>query len=268
VNPRVSILMPTFNREITLEYSIESALGQTFKDLELVVYDDGSTDKTKAVVKKFKDPRLRYVWGGKNIGVAQARNKLLDLALGEYCCWQDSDDRSNLHRVAMCLSAMEKFKPGYIRTGVGPFSKMNDRGWHNPPGIAWVGKVCAATVFFRKRGAPRFDPQITCCGEDMDWETRLASEQGRAIHIPLHLYQIGRLTRDRMTMRYKKPKFAKEFKESARIVERKRTLVLSQMAKAKRKKQALVAPWWFIAELYAKLYEAKFVTEKKMDRPE
>jgi glycosyltransferase involved in cell wall biosynthesis len=93
MNPRVSVIMPAFNREKYIAASIESVLGQTFEDFELIVIDDGSTDKTLSVAETFaSDPRVQIVKNEKHLGIAGTRNRALELAHGEYIAPLDSDD--------------------------------------------------------------------------------------------------------------------------------------------------------------------------------
>jgi len=89
--PRVSIIMPAFNAAETIAVSIESVLGQTFDNWELLVINDGSTDHTLDVIRQFDDDRIR-VLSKKNEGVAAARNTGLRQANGEFVAFLDSDD--------------------------------------------------------------------------------------------------------------------------------------------------------------------------------
>lgn len=86
----VSILIPCFNAERWIGEAIESALGQTYANTEVIVYDDGSTDSSRAVIMQFSD-RIR-VAGGPNRGGNYARNELLELARGEWLQYLDADD--------------------------------------------------------------------------------------------------------------------------------------------------------------------------------
>lgn len=90
--PRVSVCIPTFNQGRYLGAALESVLGQTLEDLEIVVCDDASTDDTAAVVEGLREPRLRYVRNPRTLGIARNRNRCLAEARGEYVAWLDSDD--------------------------------------------------------------------------------------------------------------------------------------------------------------------------------
>jgi glycosyltransferase involved in cell wall biosynthesis len=89
--PQVSIIMPTYNRAYVIAKAIRSVLRQNFKDFELIVVSDGSSDNTKTVVSRFQDSRIRYfekVHGGR----ASACNLGLRFARGEYVAYLDDDD--------------------------------------------------------------------------------------------------------------------------------------------------------------------------------
>ena len=88
--PSVSVVIPAFNAARWLPVSIESVLGQTWEDRELIVVDDGSTDATEAVVTSY-GRRLTYV-RTPNTGAAAARNRGVALARGEYVAFLDADD--------------------------------------------------------------------------------------------------------------------------------------------------------------------------------
>jgi glycosyltransferase involved in cell wall biosynthesis len=90
--PKVSVILPTYNRAHLIDRAIRSVLSQTYQDFELIVIDDGSTDKTEEVVKSFNDSRIRYFQQNVNKGPAAARNIGIKAANGEYIAFQDSDD--------------------------------------------------------------------------------------------------------------------------------------------------------------------------------
>ena len=88
----VSIVIPTYNRAYIIAATIESALRQTYANVEVLVADDGSKDDTRAIVERFTDPRVRYFWQP-NAGCPAARNLAIRNARGEFIALLDSDDR-------------------------------------------------------------------------------------------------------------------------------------------------------------------------------
>ena len=88
----VSIVIPTYNRAYIIAATIESALRQTYANVEVLVADDGSKDDTRAIVEAFGDPRVRYLWQP-NAGCPAARNLAIRHARGEFIALLDSDDR-------------------------------------------------------------------------------------------------------------------------------------------------------------------------------
>ena len=91
--PFFSIITPTFNRGHILPRAIKSVLNQTFKDWELIIVDDGSTDNTSEIVKEFlRDKRIKYIKLERNQGVGKARNKGIELSTGKFIIPLDSDN--------------------------------------------------------------------------------------------------------------------------------------------------------------------------------
>lgn len=91
VRPKVSVIIPTYNRGKFLGAAIHSVLAQTFSDFEIIVVDDGSTDDSAAIIKEIHDDRLIYIYQD-NQGRSNARNFALNLARGSYITFLDSDD--------------------------------------------------------------------------------------------------------------------------------------------------------------------------------
>src|SRR5215470_8388474 len=90
--PRVSVLLPTYNRAHYLAEAIQSALDQTYADLEVVVVDDGSTDNSAELVRRFADPRVR-LFRQENRGISAALNTAFRAARGRYIAILNSDGR-------------------------------------------------------------------------------------------------------------------------------------------------------------------------------
>jgi glycosyltransferase involved in cell wall biosynthesis len=89
--PRVSVIIPTYNRRAYLQEAIDSVLAQTYTDYEVIVIDDGSTDGTGEALRARYGERIYYEWQ-ENQGESVARNRGIALAQGEYIAFLDSDD--------------------------------------------------------------------------------------------------------------------------------------------------------------------------------
>ncbi len=88
----VSIIMPSWNTAKWIAESIESVINQTYKNWELIIVDDCSTDNTEEIVKSFNDDRIIFIKNEKNSGAALTRNRALREAKGEWIAFLDSDD--------------------------------------------------------------------------------------------------------------------------------------------------------------------------------
>lgn len=126
-SPRVSVILPTYNRARLIGRSIESVLQQSFADIELIVVDDGSTDATPEIIASIYDPRLRYIRLEKNGGVSAARNEGIRAARGEYLAFNDSDDCWLPGKLAAQVELMQKLASdfGLIISGVQRSEKNN-----------------------------------------------------------------------------------------------------------------------------------------------
>lgn len=89
--PLVSIIIPCFNSQKTLRESLDTVLKQSWKNIEIIVIDDGSTDSTKEIINSIPDKRIHY-YRKSNSGVSASRNMGLRLCKGKYICFLDSDD--------------------------------------------------------------------------------------------------------------------------------------------------------------------------------
>lgn len=96
VEPRVSVLMAVYNTPPEyLREAIDSILAQTFTDFEFLILNDGSTDpQVEELVTSYSDPRIVYTVNEQNLGISETRNRLLDMARGEYLAIMDHDDIS------------------------------------------------------------------------------------------------------------------------------------------------------------------------------
>jgi glycosyltransferase involved in cell wall biosynthesis len=125
--PYISVIIPSYNRAHLIERAIMAVLGQSFKDWELLIVDDGSTDNTKAIIESYlNDQRIQYIYQN-NEGVCSARNKGAFIATGEYLVFLDSDDfvesnwledffdlKDNNYDILFC--SMKIIKPNKVMT--------------------------------------------------------------------------------------------------------------------------------------------------------
>lgn len=106
----VSIIIPVYNAEQYLEYSIDSALKQTYSNIEVILIDDGSVDNSNNICLEFcaKDSRVKYFYQ-KNSGVSVARNHGLEQAQGDWICFLDADDWMELNQIKHLLNLAQKY---------------------------------------------------------------------------------------------------------------------------------------------------------------
>ena len=106
----ISVVIPSYNRREFLKRSIDSAINQTKKPLEIIVVDDGSTDGTETMIKSDYD-FVKFI-KQKNKGVSAARNIGIKVSIGEWICFLDSDDEWKKDKLEKQINAM-KSNPGY-----------------------------------------------------------------------------------------------------------------------------------------------------------
>jgi glycosyltransferase involved in cell wall biosynthesis len=108
MSPKITVFMAAYNAAKFITEAIESVLNQTFKDFELLIVNDGSTDETVAIISKFQDPRIRVIHNDRNRGLVFTRNVLLKEARGEYIAILDSDDIAIPNRLALQYEHFKK----------------------------------------------------------------------------------------------------------------------------------------------------------------
>ena len=118
VKCKVSVIIPAYNCQGILGEALQSILHQTHEDLEILVADDGSKDRTKSVIDSFSDKRIRTFHNDVNIGYLQTVNNLLNRATGDYITFQDADDWSDTSRIGLQLRAIESDKVDACGTAI------------------------------------------------------------------------------------------------------------------------------------------------------
>jgi glycosyltransferase involved in cell wall biosynthesis len=107
--PRVSIGLPVYNGELFVQNAIESILNQSFTDLELIICDNGSSDRTPEIARTFaeRDPRVRFYRSEENRGAAWNFNHVFELANGEYFKWAAADDVCTPDYLMRCVEVLD-----------------------------------------------------------------------------------------------------------------------------------------------------------------
>lgn len=122
--PLVSVIMPSYNAEKYLSEAIESVIAQTYSEWELLIIDDGSTDRSSELAEAFAaaDRRISFYANPKNIGVAKTRNRGLDLAAGEWIALLDSDDLWHADKLEKQLETAQRTGAQIIYTSYSLFA--------------------------------------------------------------------------------------------------------------------------------------------------
>ena len=109
VTPLVSIVMPVYNSEAYLRLAVESILNQTFSYFEFIIIDDGSTDRTAAILDGYTDPRIICLYNQEYRGLVHSLNRGIDAARGKYIARMDADDISLPRRLERQVHYMEAY---------------------------------------------------------------------------------------------------------------------------------------------------------------
>lgn len=110
--PLVSVILPVFNGAATLRRSLDSVLGQTLRDLEILIVDDGSSDGSTEIATSVRDARLRCLRHDRNLGASAARNTGVRAAAGRYVAFIDADDEWLPEKLARQHRYLEGAAPG------------------------------------------------------------------------------------------------------------------------------------------------------------
>lgn len=192
--PEVSVVIPTYNRQDTILRAVGSVLGQTHRDLELIVVDDASTDDTEAVLAGIGDPRLRQHRHTQNRGAAAARNTGIAAATGDCIAFLDSDDAWLPHKLELQLAALRAAPAEQAVSCHGVVMHLLDhrieREMPLQPAADWKLRLAlgcdlspGATQLARREAFARTGPldETLPRFEDWDWLLRYAQAGGRIL---------------------------------------------------------------------------------------
>jgi glycosyltransferase involved in cell wall biosynthesis len=189
LNPKISVIIPSYNRGHLILRALKSVSDQTYTNLEIIVVDDGSNDNTVHVVSKYDDPRVTYIKHDNNMGLPSARNTGIMASSGEIIAFLDTDDLWLKHKLRGHIKAFNSKREAYVVYS-GSYRFQNRRKTYIPskyihpkrgdvlkrllagnfiPAIS----VCVRRECFDKVGL--FDPTLLSF-EDWDMWIRLAKE--------------------------------------------------------------------------------------------
>ncbi len=182
--PKFSVIVPTYNYGPFLGKAVESVLGQTYPDFELVIVDDGSTDQTRELVAGYTDPRVKYLYQ-ENRGLPAARNTGIRAAQGEIFAFLDADDRFHPQKLEMHLAFLES----HPQVGVSYNHRILVDSYDNPlflqrtPARVGLGDllldypITPSDMVIRREWAYKvglFDESFVLNSEDLNFNIRLA----------------------------------------------------------------------------------------------
>lgn len=212
--PRVSVIMPVYNAGPFVGQALKSILGQTFGNFELIIVDDGSSDRSGEIIRSFDDERIVRIENGRNLGLTVSLNAALKKSRGEFIARQDADDLSLPERLAKQIAYLDSH-PTVGLVGCA-FSVINEAGrpLTDIRTVVEPGEISAlllqrnpiahGTAVFRRACLEQtgFYRQEFRYAQDYDLWLRIA-EVAEIANVPDQLYQ-WRITRGSITLRKKR----------------------------------------------------------------
>lgn len=200
--PLVSIIIPAYNAASFGADAIQSSLAQTWPNVEVIVIDDGSSDETLEVIKRFGE-KIRWI-SGPNQGACSARNRGLEMARGEYVQFLDSDDLLMPDKVRRCVAALDghehalaysfheivSLDPRQPR----PMQWNRTRGYEDPIAFMLAGDLQTASPLHRRSVLMQIGgfKESLPAAQDREFHMRIAMAGVRFICVPEALHTIRR----------------------------------------------------------------------------
>lgn len=202
---KISVIIPLYNKEISISKTIDSVLSQSFTDFELVIVNDGSTDESLRVVRQYCNPKVR-IFSKRNGGVSSARNFGISKARYEYVAFLDADDHwdnNYLHQMSLLINKYPSAIMFYC-----PFKSIDKKGNHKSSVIldksdAFNGLIpifkfpprhwpSSSSTIIKKTDETLFFNEQLMKGEDLDYWIRTALRGEVAyINTPMAYYNLS-----------------------------------------------------------------------------
>lgn len=205
----MSVVMPVLNNERHLEESIESILNQTYKNIELLILDDGSSDKSLSIIEKYgMDNKCIRVISRKNKGVSFSINELFEYTQGEYIARMNGDDISYNNRIEMQVDFLNKNKEiglvgSYVDIELSDYKNEDDRRFcekifnFKVDGVEKIlggNRICHGTFFLRRKVFETLNYNLNFkYSEDVDFVLNLEKKGIKydIIHKKLYLNRVN-----------------------------------------------------------------------------
>ena len=111
----VTVIMSVYNNEATVNTAIESILGQSYKNIELIITDDCSSDNSLSIIKKYLDKKnVKLIENSENRGLTKSLNSMIKIAQGKFIARQDADDISLYNRIQVQIDLINKFNLDFV----------------------------------------------------------------------------------------------------------------------------------------------------------
>ena len=194
---KVSIILPTYNGAKYIRRSIDSCLQQTYKNIELIIVDDGSIDETPRIIDSYKDNRIRYLRHDKNRGLPNALNTGFAEASGDYLTWTSDDNYYALNAIERMFKFSRDNKCHFVYCNYYWFNDENPSNLNlikKPDVPAFkIGNSIGACFLYSsevKKAVGEYDPD-TFLAEDYDYWIRV-SQKFPMCHLnePLYFFRV------------------------------------------------------------------------------
>jgi len=198
--PMISVVMPVYNSGELIHQTIKSILNQTYSDFEFIIINDASKDDTLKIIKEYKkkDKRIKIINNNKNLGIALASNKGLDVAKGKYIAMTDHDDISLPMRFEKQIKYLENHKDIFlIGTGYYCIDKNNkiinkiktitnvNKIKRNTTNL--ITRICHPSIMFRNKTKIRYRKKIYYA-QDFDFFLQLIANNKKLSNIRDRLF--------------------------------------------------------------------------------
>lgn len=157
--PKISILIPTYNGSKSIKRALDSAVGQTYRNIEIVCVDDCSTDGVGKIIKQYmkKDDRIKLVRNKINNGLSNVRNILIKNSVGEYFTFLDDDDRLDLQ---ICEIFVKKLNGSDKKCDIAPFKSVV---YLQATGLIPFINICSNNLKTKITGPQYLEKNLSVC---------------------------------------------------------------------------------------------------------